>query len=243
MAKELKDCVAVVTGAASGIGKAITLTLANAGAAVALVGRDHARLDIVVNELEALGASCAAFTCDLGDDSQISALYEALQRWRQSVDILVHSAGAIHLGPLESAPVSDLDHQYRINLRAPYLLTQRLLPALRAAKGQVVFINSSVSVRVKEHVGAYTATKHGLKALADTLRMEVNPAGVRVLSVFPGNTATPMQNAIQKHSGRQVDPAYFLQPDDVAAVVLQSLLLPRTAEVTDIHVRPFRKAP
>jgi NAD(P)-dependent dehydrogenase (short-subunit alcohol dehydrogenase family) len=132
---------------------------------------------------------------------------------------------------------------YRLNLRVPYLLTQRLLPLLRRSRGQVVFVNSSAGLHASAGLSQYAATKHALKALADSLRCEVNHDGVRVLSVYPGRTASPMQEHLhrQQPEVRPYRAADLLQPEDVAAVVVQALSLPRTAEVTDLHVRPFVK--
>jgi NAD(P)-dependent dehydrogenase (short-subunit alcohol dehydrogenase family) len=137
--------------------------------------------------------------------------------------------------------VADFDGQYRTNVRAPYVLTQALLPMLRSRQGQIVFINSSVGLNARAGVGQYAATKHALKALADSLREEVNAASVRVLSVFLGRTASPMQAGIHAAEGKAYHPERLLQPQDVAAVVLNALSLPRTAEVTDISIRPFMK--
>jgi NAD(P)-dependent dehydrogenase (short-subunit alcohol dehydrogenase family) len=157
------------------------------------------------------------------------------------VDILVHSIGLFRAGPIATSPIEDLDAQYRVNLRVPYLLTQELLPSLIERQGQVVFINSGAgSHPARGSWGAYSATKHGLRALADSLREEVNRKGVRVLTVFPGRTATPMQEEVHRFEGRPYDPSRFLQPEDVAASVVQALRLPRTAELTDLHIRPMR---
>jgi NADP-dependent 3-hydroxy acid dehydrogenase YdfG len=101
-------------------------------------------------------------------------------------------------------------------------------------------MNSSVGSAPE--VGFYSASKHALKAFADTLRAEANPAGVRVLSVYPGRTATPMQESIFAAEGRSYDPSRLLQPEDVAEMVLAALCLPRTAEVTDLHIRPLQKS-
>ncbi len=141
----------------------------------------------------------------------------------------------------ENAPIENLDSQYRINVRAPYALTKALLPMLRARRGQVVFINSSRGVIAGAGVGQYAATKHALKAIADSLREEVNADGIRVLSVFLGRTATPMQATIHKLEGKVFQPEKLLQPEDVASVVINALSLPRTAEVTDINIRPLAK--
>ena len=130
---------------------------------------------------------------------------------------------------------------YRTNVRGPYLLTQELLPLLLERQGQVVFINSSAGLTARANIAQYAATKHALKALADGLRDEVNPRGVRVLSVFPGRTATPTQQKLCGEEGRPYRPARLLQPEDVAAVVVNALCLPRTAEVTEIKIRPMLK--
>ena len=90
-------------------------------------------------------------------------------------------------------------------------------------------------------MGQYAATKHALKAVADSLREEVNADGVRVISVYPGQTASPMQKALYEIEKKAYFPGKLMQPEDVAAVVVNALSLRRTAEVTDICVRPMKK--
>jgi NADP-dependent 3-hydroxy acid dehydrogenase YdfG len=106
----------------------------------------------------------------------------------------------------------------------------------------VVFINSSAGPAPRAGIAAYAASKAALKALAESLRAEVNPGGVRVLSVFPGRTATAMQEEVHRLEGKAYEPERLLQPADVAAAVVNALCLPRTAEVTDINVRPMQPA-
>jgi NADP-dependent 3-hydroxy acid dehydrogenase YdfG len=122
------------------------------------------------------------------------------------------------------------------------VLTRLCLPALRASHGQVVFVNSTQGIAAGRGVGAYAASKHALRALADSLRQEVNADGVRVLSVYPGRTATPLQAAVFAAEGRAYAPEALMQPEDVAAMVLAAVTLPRTAEVTEIMMRPMRPA-
>ncbi len=239
----LKDQIAVVTGGGSGIGKAIALGLASQGATVCLVGRDAGKIQAARDQLAATNPRVESYVCDLGRDQDILDLHVRIARAHNRVDILVHCAGTISFGSIESASIDQFDHQYRINARAVALLTQVLLPLVKKAEGQIVFVNSTAGLRAKEDVGAYAASKYALRAIADTLRMEINADGVRVMSVYPGNTATTMQEAIQDYTGHRIAPEYLLQPEDVASMVLSALQLPRTAEVTDIQIRPFRKAP
>lgn len=235
------DQVAVVTGASSGVGKAIAVGLAAQGAILLLVGRNVERLEAVAESARATAPRVLCYRADLTLDEDIQDLTSRFQRDFDHIDMLIHSAGVISLGRIEQASVKDFDWQYSTNVRAPYTLTQALLPMLRASRGQIVFINSSVGLRGKSGVGQYAATKHALKAIADSLREEVNADGVRVLSVFLGRTASPMQAAVHEMEDKPYHPDRLLQPEDVASVVINALSLPRTAEVTDISIRPLTK--
>jgi len=237
----LKDQVAVITGASSGIGRGIALGLAGQGAMLCLVGRQAKRLEEVAQRARVIAARVFTYGVDLTVDEQIQKLQSELQRDCGQVDVLIHSAGVFAMGPVESAPLSEFDALYRTNLRAPYALTQALLPMLRARRGQIVFINSSVARNARANIAQYAATKHALRAVADSLRDEVNAQGVRVLSVYPGRTATPQQEAIHRMEGKEYKPELLMQPADVAAAVIDALGLERTAEVTDLHLRPFRR--
>lgn len=235
---DLEGKVAVVTGASSGVGRAIALSLAREAATVCLTGRDGQRLAGVAEDVRKAGGRVLAYLADLSEDGEIEELRAQVERDCGFADVLVHSAAVIALGPAESASVDDLDRQYRTNLRAPYLLNQAMLPMLKERRGQVVFINSSAGLKAKSCTGSYAASKHGLRAIADSLRDEVNAHGIRVLSVFLSQTATPMQAAIYQREGKAYEPERLLQPEDVAEIVVSAIGLPRTAEVTDISLRP-----
>jgi len=231
----------VVTGASSGIGRALAVVLAQAGARVYAVGRDRARLDLLGVEAAELDGEVVALSANLEQDADIERVVQRALSEEQTLDLLVLSAGAIGLGTASSAAIAELDAQYRVNLRAPVALTQALLPALRRARGQVVFINSSAALRASAPNVFYAATKAALKAFADGLRDDVNADGIRVVTVLVGRTATRIQAAVHEFEGKQYRPDLLLQPEDVAQVVLEALSLPETAEVTDISVRPMTK--
>ena len=232
---------AVVTGASSGVGRAIALELADAGMTVALIGRDRPRLQEVVATAQHQKAQLHCLMADLGDNRQLEELSQQLCRQFPRVGALVHSAGIINLGPLDIIAPEQLDAQYRVNLRAPYVLTQHLLPALTAQPGQIVFLNSSLGIQSRPEASSYSATKHGLRALADSLRGEVNPHGVRVLSVYLGQTATPMQAQLYAQASRPYAPERLIQPEEVSRLIRQLLELGRSCEVTDVHLRPMLK--
>ena len=127
------------------------------------------------------------------------------------------------------------------NVEAPYAVYQAMLPLLTAASGQIVIINSTQGLAAAPGVGQYAATQHAMRAIADSLREEVNPLGIRVASLFLGRTATERQAAIFAMEGRPYQPARLIQPGDVAGVVLDIFTLPRSAQVTDISMRPELK--
>jgi len=238
---ELVGHVAVVTGASRGIGRAIALALSRRGARLFLVGRDTGSLADAVASMSRF-SQVTSFQINLTVEEELQPLLRYLETQVGKVDILIHSAGAIHQEPMERARIEDFDLQYATNVRAPYLLTQCLLPLLTTARGQVVFINSSVGLAAKRpEIGQYAATKHALKAVADSMREEVNSKGIRVLTVYLGRTATAMQEALHIQEGKVYQPEMLMQPEDVASVVVHSLTLPRTAEVTDIAIRPMMK--
>lgn len=232
---------ALVTGSSGGIGRALALGLAAQGYGVFLAGRDARKLQAAADEIAQKGGQAWPCSSDLSDEADLRKLADRVQREGGRFEVLVHSAGGFKMGSLESASVADMDEMYRANLRAPYLLTQLLLSALKKCAGQVVFINSTAALAPGAQWGAYSATKAGLKALADSLRAEVNAQGIRVLSVFPGRTATPMQEFVHGLEKRPYHAENLMQPEDVAQMVIQTLAMPKTAEVTDIVMRPAKK--
>lgn len=230
--------VALVTGATGGIGRALVGRLADAGMDLLLSARSDAALAALAGTVPAGRARSLA--CDLARDAG-PLVRAALSLPR--LDLLVHAAGVHDSGPWETADGTRLRTLLAVNVEAPAMLTRLLLPRLRAAQGMVVFLNSTRGLDVAGHVGPYAASKHALRALADTLRLEVQGSGIRVLSVYPGSTATPMQRAIQEAKGHAYHPDAFVQPDDIAAMVMAALALPRSAEVSDITIRPLGRPP
>jgi NAD(P)-dependent dehydrogenase (short-subunit alcohol dehydrogenase family) len=237
----LSDQVAVVTGAGSGIGKAIALALGIKGATLALVGRRIAPLESVVELARGAGVVAQAFPTDLASADEVRELGARIKGELGQADVLVHCAAIVHMGTVAEASAEVFDQHYQTNLRGPYLLTQALLPLLQLRQGQIVFMNSSAGLAARANVAQYAASKHALKAIADSLREEVNRDGIRVLSVFPGRTATPTQEHLHVLEGRPYHPERLLQPEEVAEVVVHALCLPRTAEVTEIKIRPMLK--
>ena len=241
MAAPPSQHTAVITGASSGIGAAIALCMAEEGAKLRLVGRNSDALGRVAQAARKNSPQVLTYQADISEDKGLDTLTAALRADCDRLDVLVHSAGIITIAPFETASPADFDRQYRTNVRAPYVLTQALLPMLRASHGSVVFINSSAGLTTRANIAQYSATKHALKAVADGLRSEVNADDIRVLSIYPGRTASPQQAAIHKAEGKVYSPELLMQPADVARILVDALKVNRTAEVTDINIRPMRK--
>lgn len=242
MSQSLTGKTAVVTGASSGIGKAIASALAALGASLHLIGRDLNALRDTYRPLLRNESVIRFYQADLSGISDVNRVVSELNSSIDGgVDVLVHAAACYEAGRLEDLSQEDVYGQYSVNVVAPLLITKSLIPALKNTQGDIVFINSSVIQRPASDVALYAVTKHALKGLADGLRAELNDYGIRVLSIYPGRTATRMQKRIHELEGKEYTPETMLQPEDIAAMVIGAIDLARTAEVTDIHLRPMKK--
>jgi len=225
----------LITGAGSGIGAVLARRLLDRGDHVVVLARDAGRARQIATELP--GASVI-----VGDLAQPGRLSWALskQHLPDRIDSLVHVAGVVDLGDVADLAPSLWEQQLAANLVAPAELTRLLLPVLRVSQGQVVFVNSGAGLRANAGWSAYAASKHGLRALADALRAEEAQHGVRVTSVYPGRTATPMQERVHQQEGQEYDADRFITPEAVVTTILTALDLPRDAVITDVTVRPGR---
>ena len=228
-----------VTGASGGVGEAVARQLGSHGATVWLSGRNRKRLEVLTGKLPARRGR--PIPGDLTVEDEFQSVVRQVLAKPGRLDGIVHCAATISLASFATASEQDFKKQFDINVLVPFRLTQLLLPALTSSKGSVVFINSSAGRVAHGEVSQYAATKHALRALADSLRDECNTAGVRVCSIFLGSTATLMQAAVRAKQKRPYFPDRLIQPEDVAEIVGHVLALPRTAEVTDIILRPTMK--
>lgn len=219
----------LLTGAGSGIGAVVAETLRARGDRLVLLARSRER----AQDLEARFEGAAVLVADLADAESLATL-----ELPASLDSVVHAAGVVELGPVADMPAWQWRDQIEVNLLAPAELTRVALPALRAARGTAVFVNSGAGLRANPDWAAYAASKHGLRALADALRAEEREHGVRVTSIYPGRTATPMQERVHDQEGKQYDAGDWIRPETVAAAVVQVLDLPRDATVPDLTVSP-----
>jgi NADP-dependent 3-hydroxy acid dehydrogenase YdfG len=230
----MQGFVALVTGASGGIGSSIASELLHAGAEVLLLGRSLARLQTA---FPAPTPGKGVFViADLTNAEAIKEVWSTVTACGR-LDALILSSGIYE----RSSDAEMFRHQLAANVSGPYALIQTLLPILLQSNGQIVFINSSQALRASATVGQYAATMHALKAIADSLRDEVNGQGIRVSTLYLGRTAGERQRRIFEYEGRPYPPDKLLQPADIARSVRFLLEMPRTAEVTDLMIRPMQK--
>jgi NAD(P)-dependent dehydrogenase (short-subunit alcohol dehydrogenase family) len=185
--------VAIVTGASSGIGSAVAEAMSAAGAEVVLVGRDAERLRGCADRC----AEAHVVEVDLvADAAPARVVSEALSAFG-AIDSIFHSAGIFWPNPLAEAPLEEFDMQWRVNVRAPYALTQAALPHL-GRDSSVTFVSSIAGQVAFPNSAAYCATKGAIEQLAKALAVELSPRGVRVNAIAPGNIRTPMNEELLK---------------------------------------------
>jgi short-subunit dehydrogenase len=219
----------LITGAGSGIGAALADALHARGDQLVLLARSPERAE----ELTSRYDGARRVVADLADPGSLGAL-----ELPDALDSVTHAAGVVDLGTVSELSARQWREHLDVNLLAPAELTRQALPALRAGRGTVVFVNSGAGLRANPEWSAYAASKHGLRALADALRAEEREAGVRVTSVYPGRTATPMQQKVHDQEGKQYVAGDWIRPETVAEAILHVLDLPRDATIPDVTVSP-----
>ncbi|MQY12136.1 Oxidoreductase UcpA [Streptomyces sp. RB5] len=223
----------LITGAGSGIGAAVARRLLARGDELWLLARDAGR----AKELAAAFPGARTVVGDLAEPERLSWAF-GHQALPERLDSLLQVAGVVELGTIGELTPKIWNDQLAANLVGPAELTRLVLPQLRLARGHVVFVNSGAGLDAHAEWGAYAASKHGLKALADSLRWEEKPNGLRVTTVYPGRTATPMQEKVHRQEGKEYDAAKWIDPESVATTILLAIDLPRDAEIKDLTVRP-----
>jgi uncharacterized protein len=196
---EMKNKIALVTGASSGIGKEVAFALADRGAKVALVARNIQALTEVKQQINDKGNVAEIFVQDLTKLSEIPDLIERIRSYfENSVDLLVNSAGVAVLGLVENVPFDAYEEIFKVNFFAPLKLIQAVVPDMkRRGSGQIVNITSGVGKRGLPGVSPYCATKFSLNALTESIRVELDPFGVHVLSFSPGLVSTEFQSRLR----------------------------------------------
>jgi 3-oxoacyl-[acyl-carrier protein] reductase len=233
----LKNKVALVTGAGRGIGKAIALDLAREGCHVAVTARNAAALAGVVREARKLGVKAIEIALDLAEEKNIGRIVDDTVAALGPIDFLVNNAAVLIPAQMTDVTLADWDHTMTVNLRSVFLLSQRVLrQMIERRTGYIVNISSTVAHGVKQEVAAYGVSKCGLVGLSQALYAAGKPFGVRVSTVYPGVTDTPM---LRSHNeGNAVGtPDLWMLPEDISYCVL--FLLKQSPRMVVKEITPW----
>ena len=225
---------AFITGATSGIGRAMALALSEAGYGVHAVGRSKAALE----ELRAARPGITPIAVDITDRDAVEAVVSGLH-----IDVLINNAGVMPpLGNFADMAMSDIDAALEVNLSAAVVLTRLVVPQMRERQsGHVLFTGSVAGHAPFANIAVYSATKAAIGGFAASLRADLSPFGVRVTEIVAGRVETPLYKDILDAEARAAMYAgVVVQPDDVAKMVLAVLSLPASADVTRFDIMPTR---
>lgn len=234
MAKTFEGKVAWITGGGSGIGRAVAEELAERGAKVAVSGRRLERLEEVVAAIEAAGGEASAIRCDVTrEDSVKQAVGEVVLRFGQ-LDIAMANAGFAIAGKIERLSAEDWRRQLDTNVIGLAITARHALPQLRKTRGRLVLLGSISALLPTPGMGAYSASKHAVRAIGQTLAMELHGSGVSCTTIHPGFVASEIAKVDNEghFDGDRPDkrPANLMWPSDKAARVMVNAIHRRTRE-------------
>jgi NAD(P)-dependent dehydrogenase (short-subunit alcohol dehydrogenase family) len=220
---DLTDKVAIITGASRGIGRALALAFAEAGATLVVASRKQESVDAVAAKIEAQGGKALAVAAHVGQEETLTALVERAVEAFGGVDILVNNAATNpHFGPLMTATASQWDKIMEVNLRSAFLLTQKVVPLMKErGGGKVINVSSVAGVKPSPAMGVYSVSKAGLIMLTQVWAQELGPSNIQVNAIAPGVIKTRFSSALW-------------QTPAIAQAVQDGTPLGRLGEVEDV---------
>jgi len=242
---DLTGKVAIVTGGNGGIGLGMARGLAQAGAAVAVAGRQAGKSASAVKELEALGARAMAVEVDVRKEASCRAMVQAVAERLGRVDILVNNAGVMLLGPVIGADTSEWRRMVEVNMLGLLYCTHAVLPIMgEQGSGHIVNVSSVAGRHANFGSAVYNLTKFGVNGFSEALRQELTPANVRVTVIEPGFVATELQShnthpmVLEAMERMREEIGEPLEPEDIAEAILYAVASPRRVSVNEVMVRP-----
>ncbi len=236
---------AAITGASSGIGEAAALTLAGAGAAVALGARRKDRIDSLADRINSEGGRAVAIEVDVGDEAAARAFIEGAHSALGGLHALVNNAGVMLLGPLEGADTEEWRRMVDVNVLGLLYCTLAALPLIReSGGGDIVNISSVAGRTASAGAGVYNFTKFGVTGFSEALRQEALHSKVRVTCIEPGFVETELQGhnknpvvqqGVEKMREQIGD---VLQAQDIANAILYAVSQPPHVSINEVLVRP-----
>jgi len=226
--------VALITGGSRGIGLAMARVFAREGYALVITGRDRARLNSALKDLEQSHAEVTALRCDVRDATSVHEMFAELRGKHQAIDVLINNAGVAHtLAPVEKLSLAAWEDVIATNLTGTFLVTRAALPLMHAG-GTIVNNLSIAAQQVFTGMSAYNASKAGALGFTNVLREELRPKGIRVLALLPGATDTEIWQQFWPDAPREK----MVSTDAVAEAVLLAVNAPANTAIEEIRIGP-----
>ena len=240
MTRQLEGKVAIVTGASRGIGRSISVTLAQEGATVVLAARSIPELKITAEKIEKAGGKAEIITTELTEEDSIKNLVKVTGEKYSRLDILVNNAGITHSARLEETSTQDWERCLWVNARAPFILCREALGLLRKFQpSYIINIASVVGVKGYPLQSAYTASKHALRGMSISLSEELRDSQIRVHVLCPGGVDTELVGKVRP----DINKGDLIGPDEIAELVLYLVTHKGNAVLDELHIRRAASTP
>jgi 3-oxoacyl-[acyl-carrier protein] reductase len=234
MIKQLEGKKVLITGANSGIGRAIALLFAKEGADLCLVARREKELSKVANQCRDFGVKALDIVADITDEMQVKRMARESLTSFQNIHILINNAGYGRYGPFISTPIEEWDRMWMVNVRGTVLVTQAILPSMIAVKhGHIVNISSIHGMHTAANASAYCSTKFAITGLTEALAKELWKEGVKCSAICPGGVLTPFLDIPPEKKNQE-----FLEPEEVAKIVLDVVTAPGKVLIMKVVIVP-----
>src|SRR3989338_1115583 len=230
---KLKDKVALVTGAGSGIGKAVSLLFAKEGATVILTGRHLNSLKLAENEIKDSNGKAESFAMDIADREQINKTIKKIIEKYKKIDILVNNAGIAKWNSIENTTYEEFYEHVNVNLIGYFNCIKEVVPfMIKQKSGSIVNIITSTVKKTKAERVAYAASKYGQAGLSNAVHEDLKNRGISVVAVYPGKTNTPIHDIPENSPERKK----MLSPEQVANAVLEAALIPADKDIKELEI-------
>ena len=240
MAKQLASKVAIVTGASRGIGRAISVALAQEAATVVLAARSIQKLQETADKVTKAGGKAEIVVTELTEEESIKNLVKVTNEKFSRLDILVNNAGVTHLAKLEETATEDWERCMQVNARAPFILCREALPLLKKSQaGYIINIASVVGVKGYPLQSAYTSSKHALRGMTISLAEELKGSNIRVHLLCPGGVDTELVQKVRP----DIKKDELMQPEEIAELVLYLVTHKGNAVIDELHIRRATSMP
>jgi len=227
--------IVCITGAGSGIGRALAEEFAMRGDSIAATARTVSNLKALQDQIEASSGLCRAFQCDITDAGQVHSAAEQILKSLGSIDILINDAGVTYFKDFSATTIEEFDEVIATNLRGLFLTTKAVLPSmLERGSGLIINVLSYAARATYTGSSVYAASKAGAEAMMNVLRAETRSKGIKILNVYPGATFTSIWHPRHREKyGHQM-----MKPAEIAKIVYELSCQPPSMVIEDVVIRP-----